>query len=171
MEYPRSLINRWTHRTIASVIEVHKQLGPGLLESVYQRCLQRELTRAGVAFRANHTVDVIYRDEKIDAGLKLDLLVAGLVVVELKSVQELAPVHEAQILTYLKLSGAPVGLLINFNVPVVSKGVRRFLNKDHVLVDRFDPLRNERPTRSNIAASQPDPKVPCPLCLRGGEDK
>ena len=122
---------------------MHRHLGPGLLESVYQRCLQRELTRAGLSFKANTTVDVVYKEEKIDAGLRLDLLVEGLVVLELKSVQELAPVYEAQVLTYLKLTGAPIGLLINFNVPNVSKGIRRLLNKEHQLIDRFDPVPRE----------------------------
>ena len=140
MEFSRSRINNLTYRINAAVIEVHRHLGPGLLESNYQRCLQRELTGAGLSFKASCPVDVVYKGEKIDDGLKVDILVEGLVVLELKSVQELAPVHEAQLLTYLKLTGAPIGLLINFNVANVSKGIRRLLNKEHQLVDRFDPV-------------------------------
>ena len=137
--FSRSTLNNLTYKVIAAAIEVHRYLGPGLLESVYQRCMERELEGHPLGFKAQQPLKVDYKGMNIDCGFRIDLYIEDLVIAELKSVQELCPVHEAQLLTYLKLTGAPVGLLINFNVPVLRDGVRRMLNKEHVLVDHFDP--------------------------------
>ncbi len=105
--------------------KVHSALGPGLLESVYEACLRHELKKSGVPFEAQVSVPVIYDEIRLDAGLRLDVLVADSVVVELKSVETMNPVFEAQILTYLKLTGKRLGLLINFNVPAIKDGIKR----------------------------------------------
>ena len=104
---------------------VHKALGPGLLESVYQVCLAHELQKRGLAVRQQVVLPVRYDGLELDAGLRLDLLVAECVVVELKSVERLLPIHKAQALTYLKLTGHRLALLINFNVPVIKDGIER----------------------------------------------
>jgi GxxExxY protein len=118
-------INQVTRAVIDAAIEVHRSLGPGLLESVYHECLCRELLLRGVPFERERPLPVEYKDVRLECGYRLDLLVAGLVVVEIKSVAALAPVHEAQLLTYLRLGGWRVGLLINFNVTVLKEGIRR----------------------------------------------
>jgi GxxExxY protein len=117
-----------TRRIIGAAIEVHKALGPGLLESIYQSCLQRELTLRQLKFVSQHPVPVIYRDSNLDAHYRIDLIVENLVVVEVKSVAALLPIHEAQALTYMRLTGCPTGLLINFNVPRLVDGVQRLVN-------------------------------------------
>jgi GxxExxY protein len=104
---------------------VHSQLGPGLLESVYEVCLAHELHKSGLPFENQLSLPVVYDDIRLDAGLRLDFLVAGAVIVELKAVEHLLPVHQAQVLTYLKLTGHRLGLLINFNVPQIKNGIRR----------------------------------------------
>jgi GxxExxY protein len=142
--FRRSRINRITSKIIGAAIEVHRQLGPGLLESIYQRCLRRELSTLNLAFEVEKTVDVNYKGESLDSGLKLDFFVQDLVIVELKAVEALAPIHEAQVLTYLKLTGAPIGLLINFNVRVLREGIQRILNKQHELVDDCNPIERQR---------------------------
>ena len=142
--FRRSRLNLLTSKVIGAAIEVHRQMGPGLLESIYQRCLCRELAERGLAFEAQKTIDVMYKGQSLDSGLKLDVFVESLVVVELKTVEELAPIHEAQVLTYLKLTGAPLGLLLNFNVTVLRNGIRRLLNKQHEIVDDFDPVEKQR---------------------------
>ena len=114
-----------TGEIIGAAIEVHRALGPGLLESAYQRCLERELGLRGVDFQREKPLPVSYKGIQLDCGYRLDLLVEERVVVELKAVDVVAPVHEAQLLTYLRLSGCKVGLLINFNVPVLTKGITR----------------------------------------------
>ena len=114
-----------TQRIIGAAIEVHRHLGPGLLESAYEECLALELRAAGVPFERQIVLPVSYKGRTLDAGYRLDLLVADTVVVELKSVAELLPVHEAQLLTYLRLSGKRVGLLINFNVTSLRQGIMR----------------------------------------------
>lgn len=116
-----------TRQIIGAAIEVHKLLGPGLLESAYEECLCHELALRRIRFEKQKPVPLVYKAVKLDCGFRLDLLVEGRVVVELKSVDGLGPIHEAIILTYLRLSGHPVGLLINFNVPVLKDGVRRFV--------------------------------------------
>ena len=116
-----------TRKIIGAAIEVHKLLGPGLLESAYEECLCHELHLRGIRFEKQKPVPLIYKGIKLDCGFRLDLLVEGRVVVELKSIDALGPIHEAIVLTYLRLSGRPVALLINFNVPVLKDGVRRFI--------------------------------------------
>ena len=124
----QSRINDTTRRIIAAAIKVHRALGPGLLESAYLACLLFELRRSGFAVSAGDKVPVHYESVRIDCGYELDLLVDDLVIVELKSVSALAPIHEAQLLTYLKLTGYPLGLLVNFNVERLVGGVKRKLN-------------------------------------------
>jgi GxxExxY protein len=119
--------NEITHAIIGAAIEVHKRLGPGLLESAYEECLSHELRTRNMSVERQKGLPVVYKEVKLDCGYRLDLLVEGRVVVELKSVEHLAPIHEAIILTYLRLSGQKTGLLINFNVTVLKDGVRRFI--------------------------------------------
>jgi len=119
--------NEITHQIIGAAIEVHKRLGPGLLESAYEECLAHELRSRNLSVDRQRGIPVVYKDVKLECGYRLDLLVEGRIVVELKSIESLGPTHEAIILTYLRLSGHHVGLLINFNVPVLKDGVRRFI--------------------------------------------
>ena len=117
-----------TGQIIGAAIEVHKQLGPGLLESTYQACLCHELELRGISFECQKPLPLEYKGIKLECGYRIDLLVAGLVIVEIKLVEALAPIHEAQLLTYLKLTGVKVGLLINFNVVVLKEGIRRLVH-------------------------------------------
>jgi GxxExxY protein len=119
--------NEITHEIIGAAIEVHKHLGPGLLESAYEECLFHELQLRNLRVERQKAVPVVYKQTKLECGYRLDLLVEGRVVVELKSVEGLGPIHEAIILTYLRMSGHRLGLLINFNVSVLKDGVRRFI--------------------------------------------
>ena len=112
---------------IGAAIDVHTELGPGLLESAYETCLCLELSERGLAFERQWRVPVCYKGAPVAVGYRVDLLVEDAVVVELKSVTELASIHEAQMLTYLKLSGRPLGLLINFNVRRLREGIRRMI--------------------------------------------
>ena len=114
-----------TAKIIGSAIEVHRQLGPGLLESSYQACLSKELEIQGVNFKKEVALPVNYKGLAIDAGYRMDFVIENKVIIEVKSVEKTLPVHEAQLLTYLKLSGLRVGLLINFNVPLLKKGLIR----------------------------------------------
>ena len=114
-----------TSQIIGAAIEVHKALGPGLLESAYQACLARELSLRRVPFEREKPLPVEYKGVQLNCGYRLDFLVNDKVVVELKAVERMHPVHEAQLLTYLMLSGCRVGLLINFNVPVLKDGIVR----------------------------------------------
>ena len=120
--------NEITEEIIVSAIAVHRALGPGLLESAYEACLAYELTERGLAIERQKGLPVIYRGVNVDCGYRIDLLVEGLVVVELKAVDKLGPIHEAQLLSYLKLSGCQVGLLLNFNVKMLKQGIRRMVN-------------------------------------------
>jgi GxxExxY protein len=108
-------------------MEVHRRLAPGLLESTYEECLTYELRQRKLRIERQRGLPVVYKEVKLECGYRLDLFVEGRVVVELKSVDALAPIHEAIILTYLRLSGRHIGLLINFNDPVLKEGVRRFI--------------------------------------------
>ncbi len=119
--------NQLTHEIIGAAIDVHRLLGPGLLESAYEECLAHELTMRNLRIERQKPIPVIYKDTKLECGYRIDLLVEGRVVVELKAVEALAPIHEAIVLTYLKLSGCKIGLLINFNVQALKDGVRRFI--------------------------------------------
>ncbi len=121
--------NNITQQIIGAAIEVHRALGPGLLESAYEMCLVHELHLRHVAFERQKPMPVEYKGIKLDCGYRLDLLVEELVVVEIKAVDAILPVHEAQLLTYLKLGAWPVGLLLNFNVPVLRDGVHRMVNR------------------------------------------
>jgi GxxExxY protein len=124
-------VNDITSGIIRSAINVHQTLGPGLLESVYQECLAIELTELGLRFEKQFPLEVQYRGRKVfDEGFRLDLLVEGQVIVELKSVEEIKPVHKKQLLTYLKLAKKPVGLLINFNVSVLKNGIERIVSEE-----------------------------------------
>lgn len=114
-----------TEQIIGACIEVHRALGPGLLESAYEAALCHELKLRGVPFEKQVALPVTYKGTKLDCGYRLDLVVANLVLVELKSVETLERIHEAQLLTYLKLGGYKVGLLINFNVPMLKDGIIR----------------------------------------------
>ena len=114
-----------TWQIIGAAIEVHKHLGPGLLESVYQVSLARELALRGIPFRREVNIPVLYKGEALDANFRADFIVANRVILELKAIEKLLPIHEAQLLTYMKLASCSVGLLINFNVPVLKKGIIR----------------------------------------------
>jgi GxxExxY protein len=118
-------VNQITETIIGAAIEVHRALGPGLLESAYEECLCRELTLRQIPFERQQPLPVEYKGLRLDCGYRLDLLVADMVVVEIKAVERVLPIHEAQLLTYLKLGGWKVGLLINFNVPILKQGIRR----------------------------------------------
>ena len=123
-------------------MQVHRELGPGLLESVYRVCLEHELRCRGIPFEGEVPVPVCYRGMKLDLGYRVDLLVATELVVELKAVVALVPLHTAQLLTYLKLLRRPVGLLINFNTPLLRQGIRRvLLSSQGRLQDRGDSRR------------------------------
>ena len=113
---------------IGAAIEVHRLTGPGLLECVYEECLSRELALRGLRFERQHSVSIMYKGQPVGTNLRCDLLVEDTVVVELKAVEKLLPVHEAQVLTYLRLMRKPMGLLMNFNVPVMKDGLVRLLN-------------------------------------------
>lgn len=120
--------NSLTDKIIASAIEVHRILGPGLLESVYEYCLVEELRRTGLNVQRQVKLPIIYKGRDLDKNFFLDLLVEDKVVIELKAVEEVLPVHEVQLLTYLKLSDKKLGLLINFHVPILKQGIKRKIN-------------------------------------------
>lgn len=117
--------NQITEAVIGAAIDVHRQIGPGLLESAYRECLAREMFLRGILFEREVAVPVVYKDVHLQCGYRVDFVVGGLVVVEAKSVDVLAQIHEAQLITYLSLGGWKVGLLINFNELVLKNGIRR----------------------------------------------
>ena len=119
--------NEISHEIIGAAIEVHRLLGPGLLESAYEECLSKELALRNLHVERQKPVPVVYNDVKLECGYRIDLLVESRIVVELKSIESLAAIHEAIILTYLRLSGHRLGLLINFNVKVLKDGIRRYI--------------------------------------------
>ncbi len=121
-------VNDVTGLIVDAAMRVHSELGPGLLESAYEACLAYELRKRGLQVQSQVALPVVYDGQQMDLGYRLDLLVEDSVVVELKSVEAISPVHEAQILSYLKLSHKPVGLLINFRTARLKDGIRRFLN-------------------------------------------
>ena len=116
-----------SNKVLGCALEVHRELGPGLLESAYEQCLAYELNRAKVPFKLQVELPVEYKQIKLDCGYRMDFLVDDRLIVELKSVDQLLKVHEAQILTYMKLAKVKVGLLINFNVDLLTKGIKRFV--------------------------------------------
>ena len=117
-----------SYAVIAAAMKVHSELGPGLLESAYQACLQHELKLAGFRSASQVGLPVVYRGVRLEIGYRMDLVVEALVIVEVKSVDAISPVHQAQIISYLKLSGTSLGLPINFNVVHLKDGIRRFVN-------------------------------------------
>ena len=119
--------NEITHEIIGAAIAVHKELGPGLLESAYEECLAHELQLRNLRVERQRGLPVVYKQTELECGYRIDLLVEGGIVVELKSIEGFAPIHEAIMLTYLRLSGHRLGLLINFNVRVLKDGIRRFI--------------------------------------------
>ena len=130
MAHEHGNLERLTEKIIGCAIEVHRTLGPGLLESLYQECLVIELAEQQLSFEADRCVNLEYKGRRIRHTLRLDLLVEGVVVVELKSVERLHPVHSAQVITYLKLTGCPAGLLMNFNEASLRAGLKRLDHPD-----------------------------------------
>ena len=124
MLYPEQELTR---KIIGAAIEVHKATGPGLLESAYHACLAEEFRLRSVTFEAEKPVPIVYKGRQLDCGFRLDFLVEMKIVVEIKSVETLLPIHQAQLLTYLRLTKCKLGLLINFNVPVLKNGVKRII--------------------------------------------
>jgi GxxExxY protein len=120
-------VDRMAKVVVDAVYSVHRNLGPGLLESVYEACLAHKLRKREVPFQAQLSLPVIYDGERLDAGLRLDLLVGDCLIVELKSAEKMIPLYDAQVLTYLKLTGHRLGLLVNFNVPLIKDGIRRIV--------------------------------------------
>jgi GxxExxY protein len=122
-------VNKTTEAIIGAAIEVHRLLGPGLLESTYEECLSEELLLRKIPFKRQIALPVVYKTKKLDIGYRIDLLVNDEVVVELKTVESILPIHEAQTLTYMKLGGWKVGLILNFNVTILKNGIKRLVYK------------------------------------------
>ena len=116
-----------SNRVIGCSIEVHRELGPGLLESTYEQCLAHELRRNGIPFQLQYPQPVKYKDIRLDCGYRIDILVENKLILELKSVEEIKGIHEAQLVTYMKLAGVKIGLLINFNNTKLKDGIKRFV--------------------------------------------
>jgi len=119
--------DKLSNRVIGCALEVHKHLGPGLLESTYEQCLAHELRTAGIPFALQYPLPVEYKGNKLDCGYRVDLLVDKSIIVELKSADKILPIHEAQLLTYMKLSEIAIGLLMNFNVKYMKDGIKRMV--------------------------------------------
>jgi GxxExxY protein len=122
-------VNELSGRIIGAAIGVHKYLGPGLLESAYEQCLCHELKLRGMSFERQQPLPVEYKGVRLDCGYRLDVVVENTLILELKACEKVEPIHKAQLLTYLKLSGLKLGLLLNFNVPVMKKGIVRVVNE------------------------------------------
>jgi GxxExxY protein len=122
-------LDQISRRIIGAAIEVHRQLGPGLLESAYQSCLAYELKQRGLRVEEQQALPVTYKEVKLDCGYRLDLVVENEIIVEIKATETLLPIHEAQLLSYLRLAHKRVGLLINFHVPVLKSGLKRIVNE------------------------------------------
>ena len=120
--------NQLTNEIIGSAIEVHRNLGPGLLESTYEECLAFELLERNMIVKRQHEIPVLYKGKQLKQNYRIDILVNNKVIVELKSIKKIEPIHAAQLLTYLKLANKRYGLLLNFNVPVMRQGIKRLLN-------------------------------------------
>jgi GxxExxY protein len=120
-------LNKITEQILKCAFKVHTELGPGLLESAYEECLNYEIKQSGLLVEKQKALPLVYHDVKLDTGYRIDLLVENLVVVEIKSVETLTDVHTAQVLTYLKLSGCKIGLLLNFNVASLKNGIKRLI--------------------------------------------
>jgi len=128
MDIKLASINELTGKVIGAAIEIHERLGPGLLESVYEECLCHELMLRKVAFQRQYALPLEYKGIKIECSYRLDILVPGELIIELKSCEVILPIHKAQLLTYLRLTGIKTGLLINFNVPILKDGIVRMVN-------------------------------------------
>lgn len=122
-------VNELSKKIIGAAIEVHKYLGPGLLESVYEECLSHELSLRYLSFERQKPLPIIYKGKELDCGYRLDIVVENTIILELKSCDNIEPIHKAQLLTYLKLTGLNLGLLLNFNVPVMRDGIVRIVNE------------------------------------------
>jgi GxxExxY protein len=116
-----------TEQVIGSAIEVHKTLGPGLLESVYQRCLAYELNQRNINFATEVTIPIHYKDQKIDCAFRADIIVENKIILELKAIEKILPIHEAQLITYLKLTKMRLGLILNFNTKLLKDGIKRMI--------------------------------------------
>jgi GxxExxY protein len=121
-------LNELSGKIVDAAIAVHRELGPGLLESVYETCLAQELSGRNIQLQKQVEIPVYYKGGRLEAGFRADILVQDLIIVEIKAVEKLLPIHEAQIITYLRLSGRPLGLLLNFNSKLMKDGIRRFRN-------------------------------------------
>ena len=143
MEEERRL-NRLTDAAIGAAIDVHKALGPGLLESAYEACLVFELAERGLKVERQKSLPVVYREVTLDVGYRLDLLIEHSVIIDVKAVERLEPVHSAQLLSYLKLTGLRVGLLINFNVTALKSGLKRIVNDFPESPKTLRPQRSQR---------------------------
>ena len=122
-------INKLSNRIIGAAIEVHKTLGPGLLESTYEQCLCHELHLRSLSFERQKELPVVYKELKLDCGYRLDIVVENEIILELKSCEKIEPIHKAQLLTYLKLSGISLGLILNFNAVIMREGIMRIVNE------------------------------------------
>ena len=142
-----------TRAIIGAAIDIHRTLGPGLLEAVYEECLAKEFLLRSIPFERQKPIPLVYKDLKLECGYRLDFLVDRRVVLELKSIDAIAPIHETVMLTYLRLSGVSIGLLINFNVPILKDGIRRYVwnykEPDNAEAQRNAELRGE--PSSNLA--------------------
>jgi len=128
MEMIKTAKSELATKVIGAAIDVHRQLGSGLLESAYEACLCHELTILGIPFVSQAALEIVYKGERIDCAYRMDMVVNRTILLELKSVESLQPIHQAQIISYLKLSGLKQGLLINFNVRALKDGIKSFLN-------------------------------------------
>ena len=122
-------INQLSSKIIGAAIEVHRILGPGLLESAYEECLCHELELCKIKFERQESLPIIYKGKKLDCGYRLDIVIENKIIVELKSIEKIEPIHKAQLLSYLKLSDQKLGLLLNFNVSVMKDGIVRLVNQ------------------------------------------
>lgn len=121
-------LNQLTEKVIGGCIEVHRALGPGLLESAYEKCVCYELSQAGLRFESQVALPVVYKDVNLECGYRMDIVVENILVLEIKAVERIIPVHDAQLLSYLKLADLPIGLLLNFHSPVLKDGIKRIRN-------------------------------------------
>jgi GxxExxY protein len=147
-----------SHAIIGAAIEIHRTLGPGLLEAVYEECLAREFTLRNILFERQKPIPLVYKDLKLECGYRLDFLVSGRIVLEIKSIEAIAPIHESVMLTYLRLSGTSLGLLINFNVPILKDGIRRYVwryeEKDNAEAQSGAEARKDETPAKRVAAGK-----------------
>ena len=122
-------INKLSSKIIGAAIEVHKALGPGLLESTYEECLCYEFSLRRISYEKQKPLPVVYKEKQLDCGYRIDVVVENAIILELKACEKIEPIHKAQLLTYLKLSGLKLGLLLNFNVPIMRDGIVRIVNE------------------------------------------